>query len=91
MEDTQRFFAGNSREPLQVLIAFDEGGIAVGFIELSIRSYAEGCVSDNVAFIEGWYVSPTGGNVGTLAPMRVLKKGSDPSVPIFSVRGGIFG
>ena len=57
-EDIQRFLAGNSREPLQVLLAFDECGIAVGFIELSIRAYAEGCVSDNVAFIEGWYVSP---------------------------------
>ena len=57
-EDIKRFFAGTSKEPLQVLIAFDDLGKPVGFIELSIRAYAEGCISDNVAFIEGWYVSP---------------------------------
>jgi hypothetical protein len=45
-EDIQRFFAGKLREPLQVLIAFDEHGKPAGFIELSIRAYAEGCVSD---------------------------------------------
>jgi aminoglycoside 6'-N-acetyltransferase I len=30
----------------------------LGFIELSIRSYAEGCTTDRVAFVEGWYVEP---------------------------------
>ena len=57
-EEIKHFFAGESREPLQVLIAVDDHGNPAGFIELSIRAYAEGCVSDNVAFIEGWYVSP---------------------------------
>ncbi|HET9131384.1 MAG TPA: aminoglycoside 6'-N-acetyltransferase [Terriglobia bacterium] len=57
-DDIRQFFAGKLREPLQVLIAFDDGGKAIGFIELSIRAYAEGCETDNVAFIEGWYVSP---------------------------------
>jgi len=28
----------------------------VGFIELSIRPHAEGCTSDRVAFVEGWFV-----------------------------------
>ena len=54
----ERYFAGKSREPLEVLIAFDERGGAIGLIELSIRAYAEGCVTDRVAFIEGWYVEP---------------------------------
>lgn len=27
-----------------------------GFLELSTRNYAEGCKSDRVAYIEGWYV-----------------------------------
>jgi aminoglycoside 6'-N-acetyltransferase I len=57
-EDIQRFFAGQSREPLQVLIAIDERGNPAGFIELSIRAYAIGCETDKVAFIEGWYVLP---------------------------------
>jgi aminoglycoside 6'-N-acetyltransferase I len=57
-EDIQRFLAGKAREPLQVLIACDERGVPAGFIELSIRAYAVGCETDNVAFIEGWYVLP---------------------------------
>ena len=56
--DIARYFAGELREPLEVLLAFDELGQAVGFIELSIRAYAEGCVTDHVAFVEGWYVDP---------------------------------
>ncbi|MBI4472434.1 MAG: GNAT family N-acetyltransferase, partial [Acidobacteria bacterium] len=51
-------FNGEAREPFEVLLAFDEAGGAVGFIEISIRAYAEGCVTDRVAFIEGWYVEP---------------------------------
>jgi aminoglycoside 6'-N-acetyltransferase I len=30
----------------------------VGFIELSIRPNAEGCETDRVAYVEGWYVAP---------------------------------
>ena len=51
-----RYFSGEAREPLEVLIAFEED--AAGFIELSIRAYAEGCETDRVAFVEGWYVHP---------------------------------
>jgi aminoglycoside 6'-N-acetyltransferase I len=29
-----------------------------GFIELSIRARVDGCTSDKVAYIEGWYVDP---------------------------------
>lgn len=43
--------------PLEVLLAF-EYGRAVGFAELSIRPYAEGCTTDRVGFLEGWYVVP---------------------------------
>jgi hypothetical protein len=43
--DIDRFFAGEAREPLAVLLARDEHGRAVGFAELSIRPYAEGCQS----------------------------------------------
>ncbi len=54
----ERYFGGEAREPLEVLLAFDELGREIGFIELSIRAYAEGCKTDRVAFIEGWYVEP---------------------------------
>jgi len=57
--EIDRYFAGKLREPLEVFVAFDDQGDALGFIELSIRAYAEGCVTDNVAFVEGWYVEPS--------------------------------
>jgi aminoglycoside 6'-N-acetyltransferase I len=53
-----RFFAGQLRDPLQTLLAVDPSGVAVGFAELSIRPYAEGCITDRVAYLEGWYVVP---------------------------------
>jgi aminoglycoside 6'-N-acetyltransferase I len=56
--EIDRYFAGNLAEPVEVLLAFNERGEAIGFIELSIRAYAEGCISDRVAFIEGCYVEP---------------------------------
>jgi aminoglycoside 6'-N-acetyltransferase I len=40
------------------LLAFDDSGRAVGFAELSIRPYAEGCYSGRVAYLEGWFVEP---------------------------------
>ena len=52
--DIDRYFAGAAREPAAVLIAFNPE--AIGFVELSIRAYAEGCETDRVAFVEGWYV-----------------------------------
>jgi aminoglycoside 6'-N-acetyltransferase I len=33
------------------------GGLC-GFVELSIRPYAEGCETNRVGYIEGWYVDP---------------------------------
>jgi aminoglycoside 6'-N-acetyltransferase I len=57
-EEIERFFAGRLREPLTALLATNHSGDPVGFAELSIRSYAEGCVTDRVAYLEGWYVVP---------------------------------
>lgn len=50
------YFAGDRRNPAQVLVAFDPTGGAIGFAEVSIRPYAEGCYSGRVAYLEGWYV-----------------------------------
>jgi len=55
--DIAGFFAGTVSRPAAVLLAWD-GERAVGFVELSIREYAEGCYSGRVAFLEGWYVEP---------------------------------
>lgn len=56
-QEIEEFLAGRLRMPLQVFVAIDESRV-VGFAELSIRAYAEGCVTDQVAFLEGWYVEP---------------------------------
>ena len=53
--DLERFFA--SPESAANLVAEDESGL-LGFAELSIRPYAEGCESGRVGFLEGWYVRP---------------------------------
>lgn len=58
-EEIDRFFAGEfPRGPWAVLLAEDDDGQIVGFAELSIRPYAEGCRSPRVAYLEGWFVLP---------------------------------
>jgi aminoglycoside 6'-N-acetyltransferase I len=56
--EIEEFFAGGARESLAVLIAEDPSGNPVGFVELSIRPTAEGCRTDRVAYLEGWFVVP---------------------------------
>src|SRR5688572_3455036 len=56
--EVDRYFAGALREPIEVLIAADAYGTAVGFAELNIRNYAEDCETDRVGYLEGWYVVP---------------------------------
>jgi aminoglycoside 6'-N-acetyltransferase I len=67
--EIDRYFAGKLREPVEVLIAFDDRKEALGFIELSTRPYAEGCVTDRVAFVEGWYVEPAARGKGVGAAL----------------------
>ena len=55
--EIDKYFAGTSSNPLQVLVA-ERAGTLIGFAELSIRNYAEGCETDRVAYLEGWYVAP---------------------------------
>jgi aminoglycoside 6'-N-acetyltransferase I len=57
-DEIGRFFARQLHNPLQTLLAVDGAGAPVGFVELSLRSYAEDCVTDRVAYLEGWYVVP---------------------------------
>lgn len=56
--EIEQFFAGKLDMPLEVLVAIDGFGELVGFAELSIRRYAEGCVTNRVGYLEGWYVDP---------------------------------
>jgi len=56
--EIEQFFAGRLREPLAVLFAVDDQDRPLGFAELNIRPYAEDCVTDRVAYLEGWFVEP---------------------------------
>lgn len=46
------------------------GGLQ-GFVEVSIRSYAEGCTTDQVGYIEGWYVDADARRSGVGAALLV--------------------
>jgi len=44
--------------PLTIFVAEESAGILVGFLEVDLRSHADGCnPSQPVAYIEGWYVA----------------------------------
>jgi aminoglycoside 6'-N-acetyltransferase I len=50
--------------PLRVFVAEADGKV-VGFIEVGLRSHADGCDGRRpVGFIEGWYVEPEQRGVG---------------------------
>ncbi|MDH4066087.1 MAG: GNAT family N-acetyltransferase [Acidobacteriota bacterium] len=54
--DIAAYLAGDRRNPAAVFLACDDDGAAIGFAEVSIRTSAEGCSSDRVAYLEGWFV-----------------------------------
>jgi aminoglycoside 6'-N-acetyltransferase I len=56
--EAARFLQGVSRNPIAVLVADGWPAGLIGFAEISIRSYAEGCATDRVGFLEGWFVVP---------------------------------
>lgn len=41
-----------------VFVAEDERGEALGFLELAVRSFSDGCDSMPIPHVEGWYVQP---------------------------------
>jgi aminoglycoside 6'-N-acetyltransferase I len=57
-QEVRDYLAGRLNMPLEVLLAVDAAGTPLGFVELSIRAYAEDCITDRVAYLEGWYVVP---------------------------------
>jgi aminoglycoside 6'-N-acetyltransferase I len=55
-EEIARYLAGQASEPMAVFVA-ESHGLLVGFAELAIRPFAEGCYTDRVAYLEGWFVA----------------------------------
>jgi len=45
-------------ERFQILVA-EEGSQFIGWVEVALRDYAEGCQTSPVGYLEGWYVVPT--------------------------------
>lgn len=58
-KEVAAYFAGTGAGPAIVLLACEPAGGAVGFVELSVRPSAEGCSTDHVLYLEGWYVEPS--------------------------------
>lgn len=50
--------AHHAREDAEVFVAEREDGTLCGFVEVGERSYADGCESTPVAYIEALYVDP---------------------------------
>lgn len=56
--ETNAYFTSASTVAAAVFVA-DRGGRRLGgFIEIGERSYAEGCETSPVAYVEGWFVDP---------------------------------
>jgi len=49
--------------PRCVLVAEGPSGI-LGFAEVSVRPYAEACLTEGVGYLEGWFVVPQGRRLG---------------------------
>ena len=68
-------------EDTAIFMAFNEHGQPVGFIEVSLRSFAEGCETSPVGYIEAWFVGELvrGQNLGRdlvqVAEQWALEKG----------------
>lgn len=56
--EVERWFAGDRRH-IHVAFMAHVGDAIVGFAEISLRAYAEGCDTSPVPFLEGWYVEPS--------------------------------
>lgn len=69
VEIGQYFSGAFPRWPWTTLLAEDEGGRAIGMIEVSIRTYAEGCRSHAVAYLEGLFVVPEARRRGVAAAL----------------------
>jgi len=57
-KEVQRFLGGERKVTDRVFVAKNAAGEVIGFIELSIRPFAEGCTTDRIAYFEGMYVDP---------------------------------
>jgi len=57
--EAEKFFSDGPLFDLEsVLVCENSQGDLIGFLELGLRSYAEGCRSSPVPYVEAWFVEP---------------------------------
>ena len=52
------YFSGQSIDIVEALVLEADQGALAGFIELNVRSFAEGSRSPRVPYVEAWFVCP---------------------------------
>jgi aminoglycoside 6'-N-acetyltransferase I len=57
-KEIDAFLANRSALIRAVFVCEDDARSVIGFLELSLRNYAEGSPHPAVPYIEGWYVDP---------------------------------
>jgi aminoglycoside 6'-N-acetyltransferase I len=68
--ESQRFAQGHTLANITaVFLAEDGASVPLGFLELSVRAFADGCESMPVPHIEGWYVEPAARGKGVGAAL----------------------
>ncbi len=64
-DEAQTFVADATDSTIDaVFVAASDDAPAVGFIEVSIRDFADGCDSMPIPHVEGWYVEPSARHAG---------------------------
>lgn len=57
--EARAFLEGQSIPTIAAVFIAEEGPTALGFLELAVRSFSDGCESMPVPHVEGWYVEPS--------------------------------
>ena len=57
LKDLPGYFQAKSDQA--AFVAETAAGALIGFVEASLRAYADGCDTSPVGYIEGWYVAET--------------------------------
>ncbi|MCF4097652.1 GNAT family N-acetyltransferase [Maritalea mediterranea] len=72
-DDVHRFLAGTDPNLKAVFCAASDDRL-IGFVEISERSYADGCYDGPVAYMEGWYIDENyrGTGVGKALVQRAI-------------------
>jgi aminoglycoside 6'-N-acetyltransferase I len=64
LAECTEFLDSGSKWVAAAFIAIADGGSPLGFLELNLRSVAEGCQNSPVPHVEGWYVVPAARRTG---------------------------